>query len=101
MKRTNVPVLTKEDFCFNPLLSIYQHYTHDGYEVCIEPCLNGFDIAIYKDMNLQVSKICTNLEKPFGDKAHSEMCWKLAIGYANQLLGEVNVLKGGDTCEAK
>lgn len=31
------------------------------YEICIEPCFNGFDIAIYRSKHLLEPKQCTNL----------------------------------------
>lgn len=33
-----------------------------GYEICLEACLNGYDVAIYKDMGLVGEKECTNIE---------------------------------------
>lgn len=41
----------------------YFTYTDkEGYEVCLESCLNGYDVAIYKVKNLICKKECTNIE---------------------------------------
>ena len=35
----------------------------DGRELCLESCLNGYDVALYdSNQNLIGEKICTNLE---------------------------------------
>jgi len=44
----------------------FQHYFSyvfgDGRELCLEACLNGYDIALYdKDKILIGDKICTNI----------------------------------------
>lgn len=50
--------------------TLYQFYfkmegtewPEDRYELCFEPCLNGFDVAVYdKDLNLLHPKQCTNV----------------------------------------
>lgn len=39
-------------------------FRDDKYELCLEPCLNGFDVAIYKrsNLNLVIPKRCTNIK---------------------------------------
>lgn len=40
----------------------YYSYKTDKNEVCLEPCLNGFDVAIYDlSQNLIGAKTCTNM----------------------------------------
>lgn len=34
----------------------------NGFEVCLESCLNGYDVAIYKNKELLMDKQCTNIE---------------------------------------
>ena len=41
----------------------YFSYKDDKYEVCLESCLNGYDVAIYDlNQNLIGEKECTNIE---------------------------------------
>ena len=41
----------------------FSHILEDGREVCLESCLNGYDVAIYdKNKNLIGKKECTNIE---------------------------------------
>ncbi len=40
----------------------FTYTDEDGYEVCLEPCLNGFDVAIYKNKDLVIEKVCTNID---------------------------------------
>ena len=37
-------------------------FLDDGREVCLESCLNGYDIAVYRDKELIGEKVCTNIE---------------------------------------
>lgn len=39
----------------------FSHILPDGKEICLEPCLNGYDVAIYQDQELIESKQCTRL----------------------------------------
>lgn len=40
----------------------YFTYTDkEGYEVCLESCLEGYDVAIYKDEELVAPKECTHI----------------------------------------
>ena len=36
-------------------------YVGNGYEIWLEPCLNGFDVASYKGDDLILPKICTDV----------------------------------------
>ena len=41
----------------------YFSYKDDKYEICLEPCMNGYEVAIYDlRQDLLKPKICTNLE---------------------------------------
>ncbi len=40
----------------------YFSYEFSAFEICLEPCLNGFDIALYRNQNLVFDKICTDLD---------------------------------------
>lgn len=41
----------------------YFSYKDDKYEVCMESCLNGYDVAVYDlEQNLIGEKKCTNIE---------------------------------------
>lgn len=31
----------------------------DGYEICIEPCMSGWDVALYQNGEIVGDKICT------------------------------------------
>jgi hypothetical protein len=58
--------LTRYDFNIYYLdddpLKKYFSYKEPGIEICLEPCLNGFDVALYDDkQNLLLPKQCTNI----------------------------------------
>lgn len=41
----------------------YMSYKNDKFEICLEPCFNGCDVAIYDvDQNLLKPKVCTNVD---------------------------------------
>ena len=89
-----------------------QHYYHshhdviENIEICLEPCLNGFDVALYKNENLIDQKRCTDLKasifkrnleeaKPSDEKTlklemhgtqeRSQVCWDSALKIANEM----------------
>jgi len=42
----------------------YFTYKNDKYEICLESCLGGYDVAIYDlNQNLIGEKECTNIER--------------------------------------
>ena len=41
---------------------MFQHFTEDGIEVCLESCLNGYCVGLYRNQNLIGEKTCTNIE---------------------------------------
>lgn len=44
----------------------YYSYKTDEFELCIEPCLNGFDVSLYNlNQDLIYPKQCTNLTGTF------------------------------------
>ena len=62
----NYKKLTPADFkriqIENTNLGYLSHTLPAGEEVCLESCLNGFDVAVYnKNKNLIGEKTCTNL----------------------------------------
>ena len=38
----------------------FEKFFKNGYSICIEPCLNGFDVGLYQNKILIGEKICTN-----------------------------------------
>jgi hypothetical protein len=58
--------LTIGNFTRLGMAGSFQHYftylDENGYEVCLESCLNGYDVAIYKDKELLVEKQCTDID---------------------------------------
>ncbi len=72
--------ITRSDFARVDLKGLAGHYYFSylnrwlGIEICLEPCLNGFDIAMYDKQNSLIGKkICTDLptdlkESIFKDK---------------------------------
>lgn len=72
----------------------YHSFSFRDYEICLEPCLNGFDVAIYKVGpdegigGLVEEKICTDFN--FKRKEWTE--GKLAFGLDGLKKGERNML---------
>jgi hypothetical protein len=67
----------------------------DGREVCIEPCMNGYDVAIYRDTELIGKKICTDVKLLESETVDGTVflyvaAAKKAIDIANKLIGEDN-----------
>lgn len=58
----------------------YFSYKQGKYEICLEPCLNGYDVGLYIYENLIQDKICTNLEVWQKDDALNK-----AVEIANKL----------------
>ena len=58
--------LTLGSFKREGLQGSFGHYftttLPDGREVCLESCLNGYDIAVYRDKKLIGKKVCTDIE---------------------------------------
>ncbi len=49
--------------------SFWYSWKGDGVEICLEPCINGFDVAVYDlNMNLLEPKHCLNLTPPFAQE---------------------------------
>ena len=67
-------ILTRNDFQFEPNLKYY-FYREEKYpiEICLEPCFNGFDVAIYNRNGdwLIRDKECTD-EQGYGSKEFIE-----------------------------
>lgn len=86
-------LLTVADFKridLTPPRFYWSHVTEDEYEVCLEPCLNGFDVAIY-DLEHQLvvrHKKCTNVR----DMQKIEKLYEAinkGVGIANSLLIQI------------
>ena len=62
------------------------------FEICIEPCLDGYDVAIYdQNLNLLEPKQCTNIS--IGTKVINVVkAQKKALKYANALYKKYNSL---------
>lgn len=77
-------------------LSARRHYAKAGgddvVEICLEPCLNGYDVAIYnyKNKDLLMPKICTDFDRSIVKKTPS-------VGLKNGLSAEMFV---GEIVEA-
>ncbi len=59
--------LTISDFKREGIIGSFGHYfshtLENGMEICLESCMNGYDVAIYdKNKNLVGEKTCTNIE---------------------------------------
>jgi len=48
--------------------AFYLGHDFDEYEICLEPCMNGYCVAIYKGGEIvsEEPKRCTNLKSPRG-----------------------------------
>jgi len=72
--------LKKKDFGYN-FIYHYWFYRFNGYEIAIEPCFNGFDVAIYKNQELLEEKKCTNLDL---EKVKVGVVWTVALKFVNK-----------------
>jgi hypothetical protein len=68
----------------------YFSYKHPNFEICLEPCLNGFDVAIYSnEQELLDSKQCTDMELPDAmDKTSQFIVIARALKIANELMNK-------------
>ena len=88
--------LTIGSFKRNGVPGSFGHYfscdLEDGREICLESCLNGYDVAIYRNKELIGKKVCTNLEGMLesqimpGFSVMSGEALEKAIEIANKLL---------------
>ena len=67
----------------------YYSMKKDGFELTLEPCMGGFDVALYVDQNLHTPKLCTDVKHPteFGGRIEA---MQRALSFANQLWEERN-----------
>lgn len=69
----------------------YRYFTKDMRQVCLEPCLEGFDIGIYDDDEYLIGeKRCTDLANVnanmvFGEEVHPQALER-AVEIANEML---------------
>jgi len=79
-------MLTLKDFKEENVHDEWYYYStkKDGYELTIEPCMSGFDVALYFDQQLYTPKLCTSTKNPteFGGRIESI---QRALSYANDL----------------
>ena len=64
----------------------YFSYKCGDFEICLEPCLNGYDVAIYRGEQKDIvgEKKCTNFD--FGDRGLRFGIDGLKKGQANMVL---------------
>ena len=82
----------------------FSHILPDGREVCLESCLNGYDVAIYdkEGGNLIGEKVCTNIDGMMesqilsGFSLMSGKALEKAVEIANEMLMEENEKKGDE-----
>lgn len=94
-------VLAKSDFIRKDLDAVHYYYSFmsDDFEICLEPCAGGFDVAAYdndaEDPEFKSSvgdKQCTKtgdytqIDALFGDR--KEMDWNKALEIANALYSQ-------------
>jgi len=81
--------LTLKDFKEETVHDKWYYYSmkKDGFELTLEPCLGGFDVALYFDKQLHSPKICTDIKHPqdFGGWIEA---MQRALSYANNLWEE-------------
>lgn len=81
----------------------FTHTTKDGIEVCLESCLNGYDVALYRNKELVVKKFCTNLEGMLesqitpGFSTLSGEALEKAVKVANRMLTKRPNIKSDNT----
>lgn len=91
--------LTLADFERSGSMGSFNHlFTHklkDGGEICLEACLNGYDVAKYdKDLNLIGKKVCTDIDGMLemqimpGFSIGTGEALEKAINIANDLLND-------------
>lgn len=81
---------------------LYKSFEFNGYEICLEECLNGFDVAIYKlgpderIADLVEPKKCTDFDFKKGNinkrltKGQQNMIRLRAMKFANQFYKKYN-----------
>lgn len=77
--------LTLKDFKRIPLekFSSYLSYKDQKQEVCLEPCLNGYEAAVYDlNQNLVKPKVCTNIVELKPEDAYAVLHKALSIANA-------------------
>jgi len=74
---------------------VFTHKLDGGGEICLESCLNGYDVAIYdKNLDLIGEKTCTNIDNMLetqimpGFSIGTGEALDKAIEIANKKLGE-------------
>ena len=107
-------ILKREDFKYEANLRYYSFKDLKlGIEIGIEPCFNGFDVAIYKigDMGPLREKECTD-QKDYGSSGfisreirssrpqiRTKETWEIALKIANKfyssILNYLNIRKSG------
>jgi len=77
----------------------YFSYRRAVYEICLEACANGYDVAVYKSGNLQKPKKCTDFKFKsdsinFGinglKKGEANMVLLRALKFANEFYKLIN-----------
>lgn len=68
----------------------YYSMKKQGFTLNLEPCMSGFDIALYKKGNLVQPKLCTSLQQPISPSNDEKLAWnvdkfKTALSYASDI----------------
>jgi hypothetical protein len=68
--RPQMKKLTPEDFVVKGSGDVaWLSHEFKGYEICIEPCMNGYDVALYdQSRDLVGNKICTKIDPESMDR---------------------------------
>ena len=66
-------------------MGTYYSYKFDRYEICLEKCLNGFDVALYLNSFLVGDKVCTNIS----NLSNQTLIKEEALRIANKKMNEI------------
>lgn len=75
----------------NALPHRYYSMKKDGFELTLEPCMSGFDVALYRKGKLVQPKLCTAVEHHTRNKFETEIeIMQRALDYANDVWSSRN-----------
>lgn len=64
----------------------YYSMERNGFELTLEPCMSGFDVALYKNGNLVQPKLCTAVEHHTRNRFETEIeIMQRSLEYANDV----------------
>jgi len=87
-----MPKLTEHDFKLGrvtrddgSIFALYLHHEFDMFQICLEVCMNGYDVAIYdQKKDLVEPKICTNIKGAFQRKTAIRKALAIATEMKNR-----------------